>query len=226
MRDKYDFSKIFFIDIETVPQYQNYSEVPENFKKHWERKSKNLSKENETAEELYNRAGIYSEFGRIVCISIAFINNNSFRTTSFADEDEKKLLSDFSNLIDNPKFIDWRFCGHNIKEFDIPFICRRFLINKMPIPQIINFSGKKPWETPLIDTMELWKFGDMKNYTSLALLADLFGIPTPKDDIDGSQVADVFYNEKNIQRIAHYCEKDVHCAANLLLAFNGKDIII
>lgn len=225
MNNKLDFSKFFFIDIETVPQCSDFSELPENFQKHWERKSNSFRKENETAAELYKRAGIYAEFGKIVCISIAYIHNNSFRTTSFTGENEEKILIDFCNLIDNPKYNNWTLCGHNIKEFDIPYICRRLLINKLFIPEIINFSGKKPWEISLIDTMDLWKFGDYKNFTSLALLADLFKIPTSKDDIDGSQVADVYYKEKNISRIATYCEKDVHCVANLLLSLNGEKII-
>ena len=218
-----DLKNIFFIDIETVAQFEYFENMPENFQKHWERKSSFFRKEEQTASEVYNRAGIFAEFGKIICISVGFINNNNFRAKSFAGEDEKLLLNDFAYLVSsNPTKI---FCGHNINEFDIPYICRRMLINGINLPEALNITGKKPWELKNLDTMNLWKFGDIKNFTSLSLLADIFNIPTPKDDIDGSQVYEVFYKEKNINRISTYCEKDVLCSANLLLRFLGKEII-
>ncbi|MDR2836275.1 MAG: 3'-5' exonuclease [Bacteroidales bacterium] len=225
MIENLDLSKIFFIDIETVPQYSEFEEMPENFQKHWDKKSSHFRELTQNAADVYHRAGIYSEFGKIVCISLGFIHNNNFRSKSFAGVDEKEILINFAELLNDPKHKDKFFCGHNIKEFDIPYICRRMLINGIKLPFQISIFGKKPWEISNLDTMDLWKFGDYKNFTSLALLADIFDIPTSKDDIDGSQVAEVFYKEKNIERIAIYCEKDVLCTANLLLRFLGKPIL-
>ena len=184
-----------------------------------------------TAGEAFNNsAGIYSEFGKIVCISVGFIffkgESMHFRTKSFAGDNEKQLLQDFTGLI--KKFCttkDHTLCGHNIKEFDIPYICRRILINGLELPVIFQIAGKKPWEITFIDTLELWKFGDYKNYTSLKLLTEVFGIPTPKDDIDGSQVAQVYYQEKDINRIAIYCQKDVVATAQVFLRMNGYELI-
>jgi predicted PolB exonuclease-like 3'-5' exonuclease len=187
--------------------------------------------QNTTAAEAFNTsAGIYSEFGKIVCISVGFIhfrgNEMNFRTKSFSGDNEKLLLSDFIQLL--IRFCTTKeqtLCGHNIKEFDIPFICRRILINGLELPPIFQISGKKPWEIAFIDTMELWKFGDYKNYTALKLLTAVFGIPTPKDDIDGSQVAQVFYSENNINRISLYCQKDVLATAQVFLRLNGLDLL-
>lgn len=225
-----DLPKIMFLDIETVPQQADISEIPEDLTHLWEEKyhliqkrmPEKYSEETTAAEAFANSAGIYAEFGKIVCISVGFIHFKGlemhFRTKSFAGDDEKKLLTDFAQLL--ARFCTSRehtLCGHNIKEFDIPYICRRMLINGIALPSILQISGKKPWEIAFIDTLELWKFGDYKNYTSLKLLTAVFGIPTPKDDIDGSQVAGVYYKEKNIERIATYCQKDVVATAQVLL---------
>ena len=225
-----DLTKIMFLDIETVPLTSDFSELPPEMSHLWEEKFTSLQRyltekhgEDITAESAFMRnAGIYSEFGKIVCISVGFIyfreGEMFFRTKSFAGNDEVKILTDFSNLINaNWTSNEHRFCGHNIKEFDIPYICRRMVINNIQIPPIIDVSGKKPWETYFLDTLELWKFGDKKSYTSLKLLTTVLGIPTPKDDIDGSQVAQVYYEEKNIARIAAYCQKDVLATAQVFL---------
>jgi predicted PolB exonuclease-like 3'-5' exonuclease len=216
---------ILFLDIETVPQYATMEELPENFQKHWDKKSAYFRSSEETAGDVYNRAGIYSEFGKIICISVGFIFNDKFRVKSFAGDDEKKILTDFAGLMNKWDNGTKLLCGHNLKEFDVPYIARRMLINGVNLPEAFDIAGKKPWEVKHLDTLDLWKFGDYKNYTSLALLADLFDIPTPKDDIDGSQVCEVYHNEKDITRITNYCEKDVLCVANLLLRFMGKPII-
>jgi predicted PolB exonuclease-like 3'-5' exonuclease len=233
-----ELQKIMFLDIETVPQTSDFSELPGELAHLWEDKfavihkriPEKYTEETTAAEGFNNSAGIYSEFGKIVCISVGFIhfqgNEMNFRTKSFAGVDEKLLLSDFIQLI--LKFCTTKeqtLCGHNIKEFDIPFICRRLLINGLPLPPIFQISGKKPWEINFIDTLELWKFGDYKNYTALKLLTAVFGIPTPKDDIDGSQVAHVFYKEQNIDRISLYCQKDVLATAQVFLRLNGLDLI-
>ena len=233
-----DLQKIMFLDIETVPQHADFSELSEELAHLWDEKFSLIFKrmpekypENTTSADGFNSsAGIYSEFGKIVCISVGFIHfqgkNMCFRTKSFAADDEKQLLTDFIALI--KKFCTTKehtLCGHNIKEFDIPYICRRMLINGLDLPPVSQISGKKPWEINFIDTLELWKFGDYKNYTSLKLLTAVFGIPTPKDDIDGSQVAEVYYKEKNLSRIATYCQKDVLATAQVFLKINGFDLI-
>jgi predicted PolB exonuclease-like 3'-5' exonuclease len=225
---KTNIEKILFLDIETVPQAEFLSELPENLQELWLEKAETLKlrlperfPENLSNNEIFMRnAGIYSEFSKIVCISVGCFygkdNKHFFRVKSFAGEDEKQLLNDFSAMVKKFLITKEHFvCGHNIKEFDIPFICRRLLINDLDIPESINAAGKKPWETSFIDTLELWRFGDYKNYTSLKLLSAVFSIPTPKDDIDGSQVAEVFYKEHNINRIAQYCQKDVIAVARL-----------
>lgn len=233
-----DLPKIMFMDIETVPQTEDYLQLPPELAHLWEDKFHTVAKrmpekfdsDTSAAEGFSKSAGIYSEFGKIVCISVGFIHfvgtEMHFRTKSFCGDDEKQILLDFNQLI--YKFCTSRehtFCGHNIKEFDIPYICRRMLINGIMLPPILQISGKKPWEITFIDTLELWKFGDYKNYTALKLLTAVFGIPTPKDDIDGSQVAEVYYKEKNIKRIATYCQKDVLATAQVFLKLNGMNII-
>jgi uncharacterized protein YprB with RNaseH-like and TPR domain len=226
MNENLKLNEILFLDIETVPMCSSMDEMPESFQKHWEKKSAYFRSENETASDVYQRAGIYSEFGKIICISVGYIHNEVFRVKSFADDNEKKLLLEFSSMISVwDKTGNKLLCGHNLKEFDVPYISRRMLVNGLSLPPAFNIAGKKPWEIKHLDTLELWKFGDYKHFTSLALLADLFNIPTPKDDIDGSQVYEVYYKEKDLPRISKYCEKDVLCVANLLLRFLGKPII-
>ncbi len=226
MLDNLKLNEVLFLDIETVPNFPSMEEMPESFQKHWEKKSSYFRNDTETASDVYQRAGIYAEFGKIICISVGFIHNTSMRVKSFAGDDEKQLLSSFISMINMwDKSGNRLLCGHNLKEFDVPYISRRMLVNGLILPPAFDIAGKKPWEVKHLDTLELWKFGDYKNFTSLALLADLFDIPTPKDDIDGSQVYEVYYKEKNIERIATYCEKDVLCVANLLLRFMGKPII-
>ncbi len=225
---KMNLKEIMFLDIETVPMYSEYKDVPKKFQEHWDKKSSYFRSEGQDPEEVYQRAGIYAEFGKIVCISVGMIlPDNKFRVKSFFGDDEKKLLLDFAVMLKNWDTIgNKQLCGHNLKEFDVPYIARRMLVNGIELPNALNLAGKKPWEINHVDTLDLWKFGDYKHFTSLALLADLFDIPTPKDDIDGSQVATVYYKDKDLKRIASYCEKDVLCVANLLLKFEGKDIIL
>jgi hypothetical protein len=214
---------ILFIDIETVPVKSSYSNLDPVFQALWEKKSKQFRSEDKSAEEVYERAGIYAEFGKIICISAGFIKDKDpyvFRIKSFYGDDEKSILSEFSAMLS--KFTKNRealLCAHNGKEFDYPYIARRMIINNMIIPEILDNAGKKPWEVKLLDTLDLWKFGDYKSYTSLELLTSILGIPTPKDDIDGSMVAAVHYEEHDITRIARYCEKDVIAVAQVLLRF-------
>lgn len=230
MIDKLNLNNILFIDIETVPEEQNFISLDDEMKQLWEQKTQYQRKDDFSPEDFYDRAGIWAEFGRIVCISAGFFINKgdirNFRVTSFFGT-EKKILTDFSNLLDNhfnqPQHA---LCGHNAKEFDIPFIARRMIINQIAIPQKLNLFGKKPWEIPHLDTLELWKFGDFKHFTSLKLLTKILGIPSPKGDIDGSQVANVYYIEKDIDRIINYCEKDVIAVAQIFLRFRREELLI
>ncbi len=227
MLEKYRIDNILFLDIETVPQEKGFDDVPETMKELWDKKSKYFRGDEDSAGDVYQRAGIYAEFGKIVCISVGFIIINgkerTLREKSYAGHDEKVLLTDFAYMLNknSQKFL----CGHNIKEFDIPYIARRMLINGITLPGSLDVAGKKPWEVNFIDTLELWKFGDYKHYTSLNLLTNIFDIPSPKDDINGSEVAGVYYEENDIERIARYCEKDVLATAQLFLRFKGEPLI-
>jgi uncharacterized protein YprB with RNaseH-like and TPR domain len=219
--------KVLFLDIETVPMCATYDELPERFMPLWDKKASYLKKEEEDSPvSLFPRAGIYAEFGKVVCISFGMLMDGNFRIKSFYGDDEKVLLTDFTNLLES-KFSSKEFllCAHNGKEFDFPYLSRRMLINGIPLPEILDLAGKKPWEVPHLDTLELWKFGDFKNYTSLELLSAVFDIPTPKDDIDGSQVGKVYWEDKDLKRIVKYCQKDVLSIAQLFLRYQGKPLL-
>lgn len=215
---------VLFLDIETVPQAPSAESLDERTQGLWDKKSKLFRQPDQTAAEVYERAGIYAEFGRIICISVGYVkekNPISFRLKSFFNDEEKNLLVEFNGMLQ--KFCTARkeavLCAHNGREFDFPYIARRMIINRLIVPEILDNAGKKPWDIKLLDTMELWKFGDYKNYTSLDLMASILEIPSPKDDIDGSMVARVFYEEKDLKRIIRYCEKDVLTIARILLRF-------
>ena len=220
---------ILFLDIETVPEFENFNDLDEEKKLLWESKTQYQRKDDFTAKQFYDRAGIWAEFGKIVCISVGFFNfknkNRSFRLTTFKGE-ERDLLQEFSFLLEEhfskPQHL---LCAHNGKEFDFPFIARRMLIHNLPLPTKLNLFGKKPWEVPHLDTLELWKFGDYKHYTSLKLLTNVLKIPSPKDDISGSDVRDVFYIEKDIARIVDYCEKDVLAIAQVILKLRQENLL-
>ncbi|GIM51479.1 3'-5' exonuclease [Capnocytophaga cynodegmi] len=229
MLNKINLEDILFLDIETVPLSEDYQELSQAEQELWEEKTNYQRKEDFTAEEFYDRAGIWAEFGRIVCISVGYFSfryeQRTFRVTSFFG-DEVKILKDFSRLIEQYfSSSNKLLCAHNGKEFDFPYITRRMIINNIRIPQKLQLFGKKPWEVPHLDTLEMWKFGDYKHFTSLKLLTHVLGIPSPKDDIDGSQVRDVFYKEKNIDRIVTYCEKDTVTVAQVFLRFRGEALL-
>jgi 3'-5' exonuclease len=224
MLEKIKIHDVMFLDIETVPVSTSFELLNSSMQNLWEKKSRQFRSPEQTAQDVYERAGIYSEFGKIICISVGLVREKNpfrFRLKSFYGKDEKTLLTEFSGMLN--KFsgnnTESLLCAHNGKEFDFPYIARRMIINRIPLPDILNNAGKKPWEIKLLDTMDLWKFGDYKNYTSLDLLTTILGIPTPKDDIDGSQVAGIFYKEDDIERIVRYCEKDVLAIARILLRF-------
>lgn len=222
---------ILFLDIETVPRHSSYADMPEGWKALWNKKADNLirDKEKENAETIYNKAGIYAEFGKIICISCGVVNTsgNEKKLTlkSFYGDDEKILLQDFCEMLNKWEGPARVLCAHNGKEFDFPFIIRRLIINGLAIPSLLQLTGKKPWEIPHIDTLELWKFGDYKNFTSLNLLACTLDIPTPKDDIDGSMVWRVYWQDKDLERIVTYCQKDVITVAQVYLRLAGEKLI-
>ena len=229
MLDRINLEHILFLDIETVPESEHFNELDDEKKELWGHKSKYQRKDEFTAEEFYERAGIWAEFGKIICISVGYFNFKgdirTFRTTSFHGE-ESKLLKEFKNLmITHFSSAKHLMCGHNAKEFDFPYIARRMIIHGIELPYKLNLFGKKPWEIPHLDTMELWKFGDYKHFTSLKLLANILGIPSPKDDIDGSQVRQVYYEEKNLDRIITYCEKDVITTAQVFLRLRNDELL-
>lgn len=230
MIEKINLENILFLDIETVPEQENFSALDAEMQSLWELKTQFQRKEEFTPEDFYERAGIWAEFGKIVCISVGYFtfkgDIRNFRVTSFYGE-EIKILKDFSNLMNNHfSQAQHLLCGHNAKEFDIPFIARRMIINQIAIPSKLNLFGKKPWEVPHLDTLELWKFGDYKHFTSLKLLTKILGIPSSKGDIDGSQVGHVYYVEKDIDRIIVYCEKDVIAVAQIFLRFRREDLLV
>ncbi|MBK6878385.1 MAG: 3'-5' exonuclease [Ignavibacteria bacterium] len=214
-------SRVLFLDVETVPQKPSYKDLDENWQGLWAKKMRGaIEREEVEPGDIYDRAGIYAEFGKIVCISVGIFENDeatSFRMKSFYGDDEVRILSDFSEMLNSSSVIS--LCAHNGKEFDFPYIARRCLINGLNIPELLDNAGKKPWEVSNFDTMELWKFGDYKSFTSLNLLAASFGIRSPKDDIDGSDVWRVYWEENDVERIMIYCQKDVVTVARLFLKF-------
>ncbi len=229
--------KILFFDIETAPLVESFDLLSDEMQELWAEKYQKLQDRDpvryaSTPDEDWSQAAVFAEFSRIVCISVGFCyipkggREWHIRTKSFCGTDERRILADFLELLGSFMVTPYHnLCGHNIKEFDVPVVCRRALINGLQLPDCLQIAGKKPWEVHFIDTLELWKFGDFKNYTSLKTLTAVFGIPTPKDDIDGSEVGRVYYKEKDIQRISTYCQKDVVATAQVFLRMNGEEII-
>ncbi len=218
---------ILFIDIETVPQAESYGALSDRWKSLWDIKASKLASDDESPEDLYARAGIYAEFGKIICISVGFLSDNegkrSFRTKSFYGHDESKLLSEFSDLLSNNFYAKSHYlCAHNGKEFDFPYLCRRILVNKLIMPDILDLAGKKPWDIRHLDTMQLWKFGDFKSYTSLDLLSATLGLPSPKENMDGSMVCDIYYKDQDLERIQNYCQDDVVTLVSVFLRMNNQ----
>jgi predicted PolB exonuclease-like 3'-5' exonuclease len=234
--------QLFVIDIETVPCVDCHDSLDDMLRQLWEHKSESLRRQQGytgraqaaepmpnhlSAASLFEQAGIYAEFGKVACVSVGYFvfdkqeEITRFRVKSFADHDEKKLLRDFAGLLAHRP--TYTLCAHNGKEFDFPYLGRRLLVNGLPLPPQLDLAGKKPWEINHHDTMELWKFGDRKSYTSLNLLATLFGIPTPKDDITGADVARVYWEENDLPRIAKYCQKDIITTARILQKFRGEE---
>lgn len=231
MLENIPLHNILFLDVETVPVSPNFQKLSENYQQLWVEKTRWQRSEDQSPEDFYKqKAGIMAEFAKVVCISVGYLylkeGQHFFKIKSFFGHDEKNILLDFKDLLDQ-KFNTRKhyLCAHNGKEFDYPFLCRRMLVNGISLPSILNISGKKPWQIRHLDTMEMWKFGDYKHYTSLRLLAALFNIPTPKDDIDGSQVAKVYWKDNDLERIKTYCQKDTLTVAQIFLKYQNKAIL-
>lgn len=230
-----ELKHILFIDIETVSVVPYFSMLGENLQNEWARKAKFLKSsvsENADPAMIFNeKAGIFSEFSKVVCIGFGSFHKHEgewkMRLKALTNDDEKILLNDFCEVL--TRFTEYypalRFCGHNIKEFDIPFLCRRMIINGLGLPDCMQLGGKKPWEISHLDTLELWRFGDYKHYTSLSLLAEILGIPSPKNDLDGSKVGEAYWQDKDLPRIGRYCMQDVLTSARVFLKLRGyKDL--
>lgn len=218
--------KILFLDIETVRAKASFDELEQQWQQLWEEKTRFQRHEDESPGEFYSkRAAILAEFGKVVCISCGFFNRQGeervFRLKSFFGDDEKQLLSEFADMLRKHFDNAYMLCAHNGKEFDFPYLSRRMIVNEIKLPNLLNTSGLKPWEVKHLDTMEMWKFGDYKNFSSVKLLAALFNIPTPKDDIDGSMVGQVYWEEKDLPRIVEYCQKDTLTVARIFLKMEG-----
>ncbi len=233
-----NLDKVMVLDIETAPIVRHFEDLTPAMQEMWTEKASRIAKNGEQSDAIsqFEKAGIFAEFGRVVCISVAFFQVNprllapyeyQLRIKSFFGTEEGTILKTFNQVLSN--YIDTRqnfLCAHNGREFDFPYLARRTLINGLKLPDALDIAGKKPWETNhLLDTMQLWKFGDYKHFTSLPLLSAIFNIPTPKDDLDGSEVGRVFYQEGDVERIAHYCEKDVIATSRLLMRFKGLPIL-
>lgn len=219
--------RILFLDIETVPAFGSWEDISQEEQGLWDKKTKWQRGEDVSAGDFYEeRGGVMAEFGKIICISVGMIEkNNRLKIKSFSGDDEARILREFGEIFNSPRLSNSILCAHNGKEFDFPWISRRMLINGIQPPVPFQMFGKKPWEIPHLDTMELWKFGDWKSYTSLELLAYIFGVPTPKDDIDGSMVAEIYYKERDLPRIVNYCEKDVLTLANVFRKMRQEDLL-
>ncbi len=221
---------LFIFDIETVPGVSDFNELSPELQKLFDDKTGRFRKEEDNiADHYFSKAGILAEFGKVIVISGGYLlkKGDAYTLTikTYSNHDEKALLESFTSALINISKNDYQLCGHNIKEFDVPWLCRRFLINGLQLPPILDIYGKKPWEVNHVDTLELWKFGDFKHYTSLHLLASILNVPTPKDDIDGSMVGSVYWKENNLNRIAKYCSKDVIAVAQIIMRLKGLPLI-
>lgn len=230
MLEHIDLQKILFLDIETVPAVPTFEDFDKEMQALWERKSAHFRKQEQTAADVFKRAGIYAEFGKIVTISAGYLSEGNsglqLRLKSFYSHNEKELLKEFNEMLETTFNTPAHYlCAHNGKEFDFPYIARRNLVNGLGNPALLNIAGKKPWEVRHLDTMDLWKFGDYKHFTSLALLTKIFGIPTPKDDISGADVGRVYYQENDLSRIVRYCEKDVTATVQLFMRYRLEALI-
>ena len=219
---------ILFLDIETVSCVSNYQELDDALKSLWDKKAATIKKDEqeEPSDLFFEKAAIYAEFGKIIVIGLGFVTFDekgmpTLRVKALQGHDEKPLLQSFKEVLETGcQQNSLRLCAHNGKEFDFPYLCRRMLVQGIPLPPALDMTGKKPWEVAHLDTMEMWKFGDRKSFTSLHLLATLFGIASSKELMQGNEVNHYYYKEDNLAKIAAYCLQDVVVIAQLFLKMN------
>lgn len=231
MLENIALKRILFFDIETAPLQANYYELNNTMRELWDMRIAHFKPEAVANDEYYDqKAGVYAEFSKVICISMGFFTKSSedggwiFRVKSFYGHDEVEILENVFALF-SKYFSNFYLCGHNIKTFDVPFLCRRAIINGIRVPDLLNINSRKPWEIPFIDTMHLWKFGDYRNYTSLHLLTTVLNVPSPKEDMTGSDVAHVYWEEQDLERIKRYCEQDVLAIARVVLRFKSLPLM-
>jgi len=229
LRTPPDIKNLLVIDVETASIVPEYESLPERFKPLWDRKAKKFDQEASVEDVFKNKAALLAEFGRIISIGVGYFHKNEeeetcLRVKTFASDDEKEILADFKSLVED-KFDQKKltFVAHNGKDFDYPFLCRRMLVNGISLPIVLDFYNKKPWEIPHEDTMQMWRFGELRNYTSLETLAALFDIPSSKNDLDGSMVSRVYHEEGDLERIKTYCQNDVIVTARIYLRMQVLD---
>jgi DNA polymerase elongation subunit (family B) len=227
-----ELKDILFLDIETVACTDNFTALDERLKVQWSRKASFLKREEGVTDEqlFHQRAGIYAEFGKIICVAVGKFTETetselSLKTKAYFGHDERTVLTEFKSMLERLDPANTKLCAHNGKEFDFPYLSRRMLVNSLPLPALLNLSGRKPWENPHLDTLEMWKFGDYKHYTSLDLLAAIFNIPSSKNGMDGSQVNAVYYKDNDLERIKNYCISDVVVLAQLYLRLKGQPLL-
>ncbi len=238
-----ELKQMVFIDIETIRGKKTYNDViTENpaLDDYWQTKHTQIREKEplsyghiEDSAEMYEKmAALYPEWGQIVCISIGQIkfdedgNPIKFTTKSFSGLYEKILLEEFNETASKimSKYPRMQWVGHNIKGFDMPYIIKRSLINGVRVPNVFHLQKQKPWESQLIDTNDVWKFNGW-NGARLGLLTEILNIPSPKQDMDGKMVSDVFWEDGDLNRISEYCEMDINATANVMLRISGMDII-
>lgn len=225
---QFDPENMLFIDIETANLVKELEKGTPLYDS-WAYKvrygswtGEKYSTDEVTPEELYKtKASLFAEFSRVACISIGMIKDGKIKIRSYKDKDEQKLLYDFANATNalQAKYPKLVLAGHAITTFDNPFLMRRMLINGIELPAPFDIAHLKPWETQVIDTLTLWK-GQSYYSASLINITTAFGLPSPKDEMDGSEVNEAFHSGK-LDEIATYCEKDVFALANVVLKMRG-----
>ena len=222
-------TKILFLDIETVggcPDLESCEkfspEIAEQFHKYYDWFNKRFPEDItlDKNEVFKKRAALVPEFAKIICVSMAFVmENGEVKKQTFSGDNEKELLIKVRNLLDRCHNLDFYLCGHNLKNFDIPMLAKRMIINGILPSKILPDYNTKPWEVKAIDTKEIWQYGSYTSIGSLDLLCTCLGIESPKDgEITGDKVHKSYWEENKLSEISEYCEKDV----NVLIEFIKK----
>jgi len=232
---KIPITKILFIDIETVGGCKNYESckitnpnVAKQYVKYIDWFVKRFPEDSQLSlDEIFiRRASLVPEFAKIVCVSVAFVTDkDEIKTQSFSGDDEKELLKDCQKLLDRCGKLDFYLCGHNLKNFDIPMLAKRMIINGLMPPSILPSYDTKPWEIKAIDTKEIWQYGAYTSIGSLDLLCTTMDIPTPKDgEVTGDKVHSAYWDENKLKEITEYCERDVKVLIDIIKKLKKLEI--